>query len=155
MIDMILIYGEVRKNSAAAACIYAERFPARRHPAPKTFVAVERRLETGRFVPVVNKAGRPQSRRTAAAAEEENILRSKEDLLFLLRWIGRAGPGAWPARSPDFAPNDLLWERIKDIFYQVRPTTKEDMKQRIREACGSLSCAEVQSRMLGGDQNMV
>ncbi|KAJ4425580.1 hypothetical protein ANN_27775 [Periplaneta americana] len=71
--------------------------------------------------------------------------------LFFLWWIGRGEPLAWPPRSPNFAPNDFfLWERIKDMFYQVRPTTREDMKQMIREAFESLSSAEVQSRMLGG-----
>ncbi|KAJ4430958.1 hypothetical protein ANN_19551 [Periplaneta americana] len=75
MTDMILIYGEVRNNSAAAVCIYTECFLARRHPTSKTFVAVERCLrETGHFEPVMNHAGRPRSRRTAAA--EENFLRS-------------------------------------------------------------------------------
>ncbi|KAJ4430131.1 hypothetical protein ANN_22341 [Periplaneta americana] len=48
-----------------------------------------------------------------------------------------------------------LWGRIKNMVYQVRPTTREDMKQRIREACGSLSCADLQSRVVGDDQNIV
>ncbi|KAJ4436390.1 hypothetical protein ANN_19022 [Periplaneta americana] len=40
------------------------------------FLPDERRLrETGVFAPVINNAGRPRCRRTAAAAAEENILR--------------------------------------------------------------------------------
>ncbi|KAJ4435131.1 hypothetical protein ANN_23707 [Periplaneta americana] len=62
MTDMILIYGETRNNSAAAARIYDERFRARRHPTPKTFVVMERRLrETCRFARVMNNAGRHKS----------------------------------------------------------------------------------------------
>jgi hypothetical protein len=40
--DMIIIYGESQKNATAAADIYVQRFPNRRHPVPETF----RRLET-------------------------------------------------------------------------------------------------------------
>lgn len=49
------------------------------------------------------------------------------------RWIGRSGPIAWPARSPDLTPIDFfLWGYIKDQVYQTAPTTKDDMKNSIR-----------------------
>ena len=64
--------------------------------------------------------------------------------LFPQRWIGQGGTVTWPARSPDLSLNDLfLWGRIKEIVYNEHPTTSENMKQRIRTACESLSNAEV------------
>ena len=56
------------------------------------------------------------------------------------RWIGRGGLIPWPPRSPDLTKIDFfLWSYVKDQVYKVSPTTKEDMKQRIREAFRSIS----------------
>ena len=50
------------------------------------------------------------------------------------RWIGRGGPLKWPPRSPDLTKMDFfMWGYIKDQVYKTPPTTKEDMKVRIRE----------------------
>lgn len=50
------------------------------------------------------------------------------------RWIGRGGPVAWPARSPDLTKMDFgIWGFVKDRVYQLAPTTREDMKNRIRD----------------------
>jgi hypothetical protein len=49
------------------------------------------------------------------------------------QWIGRGGPVAWPARSPDLTPLDFfLWGFVKQKVYQEKPTTSQDMKNRIR-----------------------
>jgi hypothetical protein len=70
--DMILLYGEAERNSAAAAPLYAERYPQRRHPNRRTFTSHERRLrETGRIRPIMTHADRPRSRRSA---DVENVL---------------------------------------------------------------------------------
>ncbi|KAJ8918866.1 hypothetical protein NQ315_011157 [Exocentrus adspersus] len=51
------------------------------------------------------------------------------------RWIGKGGPVAWPARSPDLTPLDFcLWGSIKEKVYQDVPTTPENMMERIRNA---------------------
>jgi hypothetical protein len=42
--DMILIYGECGKNATDAADLYAERFPDRIYPVPKTFRKLETKL---------------------------------------------------------------------------------------------------------------
>jgi hypothetical protein len=48
-------------------------------------------------------------------------------------WIGRGGPVAWPARSTDLTPLDFfLWGFVKQEVYQEKPTTSQDMKNRIR-----------------------
>lgn len=48
MVDMILIYGECRKNARAAQQLYAERFPNRQHPSHQSFInTTERLLNTG------------------------------------------------------------------------------------------------------------
>lgn len=56
--------------------------------------------------------------------------------MFGNRWIGRGGPVNWPARSPDLTPLDFfLWGFIKDKVMATQPTTPENMKDRIRQAC--------------------
>lgn len=51
-------------------------------------------------------------------------------------WIGRGGPVHWPARSPDLtSPDFFLWGYLKEKVYQEEPTTVENMKERIRNAC--------------------
>lgn len=54
---------------------------------------------------------------------------------FPRRWIGRGGPCKWPPRSPDLTKMDFfMWGYVKDKVYKTPPTTKDDMKVRIREA---------------------
>lgn len=54
---------------------------------------------------------------------------------FPQKWIGRAGPIRWPARSPDLTPLDFfLWGYVKNIVYKEPPTTADNMKDRIRDA---------------------
>ena len=51
------------------------------------------------------------------------------------QWIGRGGPVAWPARSPDLNPLDYcFWGWMKDIVYSVRMNTREELVQRIHVA---------------------
>lgn len=60
------------------------------------------------------------------------------------QWIGRGGPVNFPARSPDLTCLDYyLWGRLKDLVYKDRPTTREDMMHRIRNAVASISGEEV------------
>lgn len=55
------------------------------------------------------------------------------------RWIGRRGPVAWPARSPDLTPLDFfLWGYVKQEVYKEIPTTQENMKNRIRHVFRSI-----------------
>ncbi|EZA47972.1 hypothetical protein X777_14655 [Ooceraea biroi] len=72
------------------------------------------------------------------------VARNIMDRRFPGRWIGRGSYVAWPARSPDLTPMDyFFWGWIKNIIYQQCSTTREDMKERIRNACQSLSDVEV------------
>lgn len=62
------------------------------------------------------------------------------------RWIERGSLFPWPPRSPDLTVLDFyLWGRLKDIVYQTRPTTREDMIHRIRNAIASISVAEIET----------
>lgn len=66
-------------------------------------------------------------------------VRAYLDERFPEKWIGRGGPVAWPARSPDLTKLDFfLWGFIKEKVYKTSPTTKEDMKVRIRNAIQSI-----------------
>lgn len=65
------------------------------------------------------------------------------------KWIGKGSIVSWPARSPDLTCLDFyLWGRLKDLVYQTRPTTRDDMKQRIRNAINSISTAEIEAAVM-------
>ncbi|KMQ82698.1 hypothetical protein RF55_22113 [Lasius niger] len=52
------------------------------------------------------------------------------------RWIGRAGPIAWPARSPDLNPLDYyLWGHLKSIVYKTSIDNVEIFRQRVEDGC--------------------
>lgn len=56
------------------------------------------------------------------------------------RWIGRGGPRNWPARSPDLTKLDFfLWGYVKEHVYKTTPTTREDMKTRIRNCFATVN----------------
>lgn len=56
------------------------------------------------------------------------------------RWIGRGGPVNWPARSPDLtSPDFFLWGHLKEQVYRDVPTTRDNMVQRIRDACRAIT----------------
>lgn len=62
------------------------------------------------------------------------------------KWIGRGSLFNWPARSPDLSCLDFyLWGRIKDLVFANRPTTRQDMINRIRNSISSISIAEVEA----------
>ncbi|OXU17725.1 hypothetical protein TSAR_000769 [Trichomalopsis sarcophagae] len=50
IVDMIMILGESRNNYAAAARLYAERYPNRRHPSNGTIQTLTQRARNGAFV---------------------------------------------------------------------------------------------------------
>lgn len=53
-------------------------------------------------------------------------VRERLNSLFGSRWIGRYGPQAWPARSPDLTPLDFfLWGYVKDRVFD-RPCMDAD-----------------------------
>ena len=54
------------------------------------------------------------------------------DTQFPERWLGRAGPMVWAARSPDLSPLDFfLWGHLKNKVYETRPTTIQELKDKI------------------------
>lgn len=53
------------------------------------------------------------------------------------RWIGRAGPVGWPARSPDMTPLDyFLWGAMKQRVYNTHISSETDLYDRI-ENCAN------------------
>jgi hypothetical protein len=67
------------------------------------------------------------------------VAREVLDRDFNGRWIGRAGPVNWPARSPDLtSPDFFLWGYLKEKVYKQEPTTRENMIERIRNACAEI-----------------
>lgn len=67
------------------------------------------------------------------------VAREVLDRDFNGRWIGRGGPINWPARSPDLtSPDFFLWGYLKDKVYKEKPTTRENMMDRITSACAEI-----------------
>ncbi|KAJ4431825.1 hypothetical protein ANN_20430 [Periplaneta americana] len=51
------------------------------------------------------------------------------------RWIGRGGPIAWPARSPDLTPFDFfLWGCMIEKVYQTEIASREELVAKINTA---------------------
>ena len=68
------------------------------------------------------------------------IVREFLNLNFKERRIGRGGPFEWPPCSPDLATSDFfLWGHIKNLVFAQRPTTREDLIERIQRACAAIS----------------
>jgi hypothetical protein len=66
-----------------------------------------------------------------------NAVRTHLNTMYHRRWIGRGGPIAWPARSPDLSPLDFyLWGEYKRLIYENRPKplTRDELLGRIHEA---------------------
>ena len=48
------------------------------------------------------------------------------------KWIGRGGPVAWPARSPNLTPLDFfLWGHVKSIMYIYPVNTRQELIERM------------------------
>jgi hypothetical protein len=48
------------------------------------------------------------------------------------KWIGRAGPAAWPSCSPDLSLLDFyLWEHSKHLVYSAPIENEETLRQHI------------------------
>lgn len=74
------------------------------------------------------------------------IVRNFLDERYPEKWIGRGGPVPWPPRSPDLtSPDFFLWGYVKDVVFRNPPTTREDMKDRIREACRAIPLAVLEA----------
>jgi hypothetical protein len=62
----------------------------------------------------------PARRRTTRLELDSLIVRASLNQHFPNRWIGRAGPISWPARSPHITPYDFfLWGYVKDCVYRT------------------------------------
>ncbi|XP_039310588.1 uncharacterized protein LOC120358899 [Solenopsis invicta] len=75
-------------------------------------------------------------------APSHNARRTRETLnrKYPNMWIGRGGPRAWPARSPDLTPLDFfLWGTIKEYVYRVPINTVEELNYRIIEAFANIT----------------
>jgi len=77
-----------------------------------------------------------------APANKVRIAKTYLSRRFPNRWIGIGSEiHEFPSRSPDLTLLDFfLWSYVK-IVYAEKPTTKEDMKNRIRETCRSIPAA--------------
>lgn len=61
-----------------------------------------------------------------------NDVRQFLNNLFHEKWIGRGGPLAWPARSPDLNPIDFyLWGHVKNLVYSTPTDSEEDLRRKI------------------------
>lgn len=90
--------------------------------------------------------GRMWFQHDGAPAHYSAVVREYLDNEFRRRWIGRGGPIRWPPRSPDLTKLDFfLWGAVKERVYRTAPTTREDMKARIRMAFQEISAATLRN----------
>lgn len=62
------------------------------------------------------------------------------------KWIGRAGPVAWPPRSPDLTPLDFfVWGTLKQKVYEVPINDLQSLQRRIVQACEEITDVQCQS----------
>jgi len=67
------------------------------------------------------------------------------DINFPNSWIGRGGPVAWPARSPDLNPLDyFLWGHLKNFIYRNPVETLEDLEEQLHCAIATITPEMIQ-----------
>lgn len=67
------------------------------------------------------------------------IVREHLNTEFPQRWIGRAGPVPWAARSPDHNPIDFyMWGDVKSLVYDTPVPSVEVLRERIIQAFGTI-----------------
>jgi hypothetical protein len=60
--------------------------------------------------------------------------------VFPQKWIGRAGPIAWPLRSPDLISlYYFLWGHFKTVVHSSKPLSFGELKVRITNAIHEIS----------------
>lgn len=86
-------------------------------------------------VPVFNENVPKVFQHDGCPAHWRLTVREYLDDVFPNAWIGRDGPIAWPARSPDLTPLDFyVWGRAKELVYATEVPTREVLLQRIEMA---------------------
>lgn len=74
-----------------------------------------------------------------APAHFSRNVRDHLDIIYPNRWIGRNGPIAWPARTPDLNSCDFfLWGHMKSVVYRTPVINAADLQQRIMTVADSI-----------------
>ena len=69
--------------------------------------------------------------------------------------MGTNGQISWPARSPDLTPlYFFLSGHVKNRTYKIPPTTREDLKNRVRNAIAEI-CSVQLNNVVSGTINRV
>jgi hypothetical protein len=69
-----------------------------------------------------------------------NVVKEFLSSTFGHRIISRHFADAWPPRSPDLSPNDYwLWGALKSKVYSQRPSSLEELKERILQEVDAIS----------------
>ncbi|GBL81877.1 hypothetical protein AVEN_50479-1 [Araneus ventricosus] len=82
------------------------------------------------------------SNTTAPLLTRHQVSNSSFGNTFQQQVIGYGGCVEWPPRSPDLNPLDFfLWGYIKQRVYATPPTILQEFRNRITDACASVSPA--------------
>lgn len=74
-----------------------------------------------------------------APAHFSTIVRDHLNATYSERWIGRGGPVAWPARSPDMTPLDFyFWGHMKQLVYSTPIESREELLQKVIAAANQI-----------------
>lgn len=80
-----------------------------------------------------------------ASIHNSIIVRRWLNVNFPQKWIGRNSPLIeWPPRSPDITPLDFyFWGTIKNKVYKTRPRSRQELCDRITQACQEINIQEL------------
>lgn len=75
-----------------------------------------------------------------APPHNTNVVKAHLNNVFPGRHMSTRGAIKWPARSPDLSPLDFyLWGYLKQIVYQERSNSVEELKEKITAACNEIT----------------
>ena len=84
-----------------------------------------------------------------ASAHYSKVARRWLDDTFKERWIGKAGPIPWPARSPDLSPLDFwLWGYLRNQVYGQQLDTLTELRRAIKNAIQAIPARMVHNATL-------
>ena len=88
-------------------------------------------------IPQLNRIPHLVFQQDGAPPHWSRAVRAYLDDAFPDNWIGRGGPTAWPARSPDVTPCDFfLWGYVKDRVYKTPVNDIDHLKKKDPRGCG-------------------
>lgn len=90
-----------------------------------------------------------------AAPHWAAAVRNHLNQVYAGRWIGRDGPIAWPARSPDLNPCDYyLWSKIKSTVYRGNMMIREEALTAIQQTFREIPALQIRNSTMAIERRL-